>query len=77
MRAHTQMLEFKIGDRVSIQPEGRGAVVGMLTRYNRTTVTVVTHDGQRWNVSPTLLRRADDTRSPESRSPAVTPLRRK
>ncbi len=25
MRAHAQMLEFKIGDRVSFQPEGRPA----------------------------------------------------
>src|SRR5437899_6958432 len=31
MRAHAQMLEFKIGDRVSFQPEGHRGVVGMLT----------------------------------------------
>ena len=29
----------------------------MLTRYNRKTVTVITDDGQRWNVSPTLIRK--------------------
>src|SRR5438552_13746885 len=34
MRAHSQMLDFKIGDRVTFQPEGRPPVVGMLTRYN-------------------------------------------
>src|SRR2546428_245018 len=62
MRAHAQMLEFKIGDRVSLQPEGDRGVVGMLTRYNRKTVTVITDDGQRWNVSPTVLRRVDDAR---------------
>src|SRR3989442_5498810 len=62
MRAHAQMLEFKIGDRVSFQAEGHRRVVGMLTRYNRKTVTVISDDGQRWNVSPTLLRRADDAR---------------
>jgi hypothetical protein len=33
MRAHAQMLEFKIGDRVSFQPDGHRRVVGMLTRY--------------------------------------------
>ena len=48
MRAHGEMLQFKIGDRVSFQPEGRGIVVGMLTRYNRRTVTVITDSGQRW-----------------------------
>src|SRR6266481_5705591 len=41
MRAHSQMLEFSIGDRVSFQPEGRPLQVGMLTRYNKKTVTVI------------------------------------
>ncbi len=57
MHAHAEMLEFKIGDRVSFQPAGRGEVVGMLTRYNRKTVTVITDDGQRWNVSPAFVRK--------------------
>jgi hypothetical protein len=39
VRAHGHMLQFKIGDRVSFQAEGRPIVVGMLTRYNRRTVT--------------------------------------
>jgi len=77
MRAHAQMLEFKIGDRVSFQPEGHRGVVGMLTRYNRKTVTVITDDGQRWNVSPTLLRRADDARGFTDIPPNVVTLRRK
>ncbi len=72
MRAHARMLEFKIGDRVSFQSEGHRGVIGMLTRYNRKTVTVITDDGQRWNVSPTLLRRAD-----ENPTPNIVPLRRK
>src|SRR5512136_1819058 len=58
MRAHGQMLEFKIGDRVTFQAEGRPPVVGMLTRYNKKTVTVITDDGQHWNVSPRFLRKA-------------------
>jgi hypothetical protein len=57
MRAHTEMLEFKIGDRVRFKSEGRSPVEGMLTRYNKKTVTVITDDGQQWNVSPTLLRK--------------------
>lgn len=77
MRAHAQMLEFRIGDRVSFQPEGRRSVVGMLTRYNRKTVTVISDDGQRWNVTPTLLRRAGDASGFEDTLPNVLPLRRK
>ena len=77
MRAHARMLEFKIGDRVSFQPEGHRRVVGMVTRYNRKTVTVITDDGQRWNVSPALLRWPDDSRNAGDPGPNVVPLRRK
>ena len=58
MKAHAKMLEFKIGDRVTFQADGRGSVEGMLTRNNRKSVTVVTDDGHRWNVSPAFLSRA-------------------
>jgi len=63
MRAHADMLEFKIGDRVAFRPSGQGRVEGMLTRYNRKTVTVITDDGRHWNVSPHLLSKA---RAPET-----------
>jgi len=43
--AHTQMLEFKLGDCVTFRPEGRPPVTSMLTRYNMKTVTVITEDG--------------------------------
>jgi len=66
MRAHSQMLEFRIGDRVSFQPQGRAPVVGMLTRYNRKTVTGITDDGHHWNVSPQFLRRVELTVIDES-----------
>ena len=58
MRAHVEMLEFKIGDRVTFQPPGQGPLEGMLTRYNKKTVTVITDTGQQWNVSPTFLSKA-------------------
>lgn len=32
---------------------------GIVTRYNRKTVTVITDTGQHWNVAPELLRGAD------------------
>jgi hypothetical protein len=76
MRAHAQMLEFKIGDRVSFQPDGHRRVVGMLTRYNRKTVTVITDDGQRWNVTPRLLGRADDPHGPSNPATNIVPLRK-
>src|SRR5215218_8372617 len=57
MRAHVEMLEFKVGERVAFQPPGQGRLEGMLTRYNKKTVTVITDTGQRWNVSPALVSR--------------------
>ncbi len=38
MRAHVEMLEFKIGDRVTFQPHVQGQLEGLLTRYNKKTV---------------------------------------
>jgi hypothetical protein len=46
-------------DSVEFQYEvWRSPVVGMLTCYNKKTVTVITDSAQRWNVAPRLLRRA-------------------
>jgi hypothetical protein len=67
MRAHAEMLEFRIGDRVCFQPAGRPLVIGMLTRYNRKTVTVITDDGQHWNVAPQFLRKVA---APEGEEPS-------
>jgi hypothetical protein len=77
MRAHADMLEFRIGDRVSFQPQGRASVVGMLTRYNRKTVTVITDDGHHWNVSPQFLRRVESSVVDESNLPNVVRLKPK
>jgi hypothetical protein len=77
MRAHGQMLEFKIGDRVTFQPGSRPPVVGMLTRYNKKTVTVITDDGLHWNVSPNFLRKAESPRNVDSGKANVIPLKQK
>jgi hypothetical protein len=53
--AHANMLEFRIGERVTFHPDGRPPVTGMITRYNKKTVSIVTDDGQRWNVAPQFL----------------------
>ena len=80
MNAHLQMMEFRIGDRVCFHPPGRGTVTGMLTRYNRKTVTVITDDGQQWNVAPAVLQRADQKQqgtAGDMRPSNVLPLPRK
>lgn len=76
MRAHAEMLEYKIGDRVAFRLSGRGEIVGILTRYNRKTITIITEDGQRWNVSPALIRKVK-TPQQASGSKNVIELRKK
>jgi len=59
MKAHGAMLEFSIGEQVSFQPDGRPLITGIISKYNRKTVTVVTSDGHQWNVPPMYLRKAE------------------
>ena len=56
MRAHGTMMRFSIGQRVLFDDSDGQSVSGVLTRYNKKTVTVISDDGRRWNVSPGLLR---------------------
>jgi hypothetical protein len=76
MRAHSKMLDFRIGDRVTFQPEGRPPLVGIITRYNKKTITVITDSGQHWNVAPGLLRKANSTDGAETKNAKVVPLRK-
>lgn len=55
VRAHKEMFEFKIGDRVTFHPSGHGKQIGTLTRFNKKTVTVITDNGGHWNVAPSLV----------------------
>jgi len=57
-RAHVGMLQFRIGQQVSFEPDGSGPLSATVVRYNQKTVTVVTADGQRWRVAPVHLREA-------------------
>jgi hypothetical protein len=70
------MLDFKIGERVTFHPDGHPPLFGMVTRYNRKTVTVITDGGQHWNVAPGLLRRTDAREPQEISNPKVVPIKR-
>jgi hypothetical protein len=74
MRAHAEMLEFRIGDRVAFRSPRRGSVEGTLTRYNKKTVTVIADDGGQWNVSPTLLSKAVPSQGAKTAGSNVVPL---
>lgn len=77
MRAHAAMLDFSIGERVSFQPAGHPLLTGIISKYNKKTVTVVTSDGQQWNVAPTFLSRVREAPGSDSTQGNVINLHRK
>jgi hypothetical protein len=62
MRSHKRMLDFRIGGRVSFQCQTGATVTGVLTRYNKRTVMVVTD-----SASDGPWRRTCCSRSPRER----------
>ena len=74
MRSHAEMLDFRIGERVAFHPPGREDLVGVLTRYNKKTVTVITDDGQHWNVAPSLLTKVRSAGGGQAQSPTLVPF---
>jgi hypothetical protein len=76
MHSHASMLEFRIGERVTFHPDGRPAVTGIITRYNKKTVSILTDEGQRWNVAPQLLEHARTrANTPEASGNVIALLR--
>jgi hypothetical protein len=59
MRTHRAMLDYRIGERVKFRPSGRPDLFGVLTQYNKKTVTVITDSGEHWNVAPGLLSKVE------------------
>jgi hypothetical protein len=76
MRAHSQMLDFRIGERVAFHPQGHPPLVGIISRYNRKSLTVITDGGQRWNVAPGLLRKVASASNTETSNAKVIQLRK-
>ena len=70
------MLDFRIGDRVTFQPQGRPALFGIITRYNKKPVTVITDGGQHWNVAPGFVRKATQPDNERAGNPKVVHLKK-
>jgi hypothetical protein len=51
------MLGFNLGERVSFQPDGRPEIFGIIIKYNKKTVSIITENGEHWNVSPVYLKK--------------------
>lgn len=74
MRAHAQMLDFSIADRVCFESGSQGLIEDILTRYNKRTVTVIADDRRQWNVSPGFLRRVARTDAAQATAPNLIRL---
>lgn len=59
---HKSMMQFHPGARVSFDSPHGERLSGTVMKFNRKTVTVVTDNGQRWNISPHLLSPIKDVR---------------
>ena len=77
MRTHKEMMQFAPGDQVSFEPPGRGKQFGTLVKYNKKTVTIITEAGQKWNVSPHLLRKVKSARAPKAGTDNIIDLKKK
>ena len=66
MQAHKDMMAFNIGARVSFDSGRDERLLGTLLKFNRKTVTIVTDNGQKWNISPHLLSLVKDAKPTQS-----------
>ena len=55
LEAHKSMMQFHPGARVSFDSPSGERLSGTVMKFNHKTVTLVTDNGQRWNISPHLL----------------------
>ena len=55
VQTQNEMMQFSPGEKVCFQASANRVVVGTLVKYNKKTVTVVTDDGEKWNISPHFL----------------------
>jgi hypothetical protein len=55
VRTHQAMTKFRVGQRVQFTSRQGRVVKGILTKYNRKSVTVITDSGESWTVAPSFL----------------------
>ena len=63
VNSSVEMTKFAAGDRVNFLHNG-GLISGVITRFNKKTVTVIADGGLRWTVPPRMLRLAGKSYGP-------------
>ena len=74
-RTHHIMLDFNIGEAVSFDDSGE-KVFGVITRFNKKSVTVISEDQCKWNIHPSFLQKISSKPKVKDVTPAkkVIPL---
>ena len=58
-KAHHQMMELRLGDKVSFSSDTGQKITGTILRLNRKSISLCAEDGHHWRVSPSFLTRAE------------------
>jgi len=77
IHTHNKMMQFSPGDKVCFDPSNRETQFGTIYKYNRKTVTVITDTGQKWNVSPHLLRKVENANSRNDQRNKIVDFKKK
>lgn len=77
MNTQQQMQQFNPGDEVSFSHPTQGRLTGTLLKYNTKTVTIITTSGQKWNVSPHLLRKLIISKKGSKKANNIIEIRKK
>lgn len=75
MYDHAGMMEFNIGEKVCFSPSGREERIGVLVKFNKKTVTIVTEQGERWNVSPHFLSKVENEKTKKEKKDNLIELK--
>jgi hypothetical protein len=55
LRAQSELQRFSVGNQVQFMSSAGDLIIGTIVRLNKKTVSLVTEEGNRWKVSPSLL----------------------
>ena len=55
-KAHKVMLEFNVGEAICFD-NGDEEVYGVITKFNKKTVSVLAEGGTQWNIHPSFLKK--------------------
>lgn len=57
IKAQSELQRFRVGNQVQFMSSEGELVIGTIVRINKKTISLVTPEGVRWKVSPSLLRK--------------------